>query len=1082
MNSACHPAANPPKRLRARWIALLVIALPFALLIAIVYEAETSTLQARWLTRFASTLSYKVEPGPTDAVLYPHEGPFDDRLGYIRLPRMIGRLQDGGGMRVEEQAVFSPALLRYAQSGLFPPFREKSRAGLTIIDEQQQALFQYRYPRRGYDDFEQIPNPVTQSLLYIENRYLLKEKHTQANPVVDWGRFLKAAIFKVGDAMNVDTPAAGGSTLATQIEKFRHSEDGLTTSISEKLRQIASASVRVYQQGIDTYPARRQLVLDYLNTVPLAAAPGFGEVNGLGDGLHVWFGADFDRTNDLLMSVDPESEVLEGQGLALRQVMALMIAQRRPTYYLLQNRDDLNQLTDAHLRLLGRKGVIGLELMEDALAQPLVFRNFRMAPAAQVNETNKGANAIRNRLVSQLGIPLYALDRLDLNVFTTLDKDLQQKITAHLRNLRDESVARQNGLVGEYLLRPGQSTELRYSFTLFERSGDRNRVRVQTDNTDIPFDINEGSKLELGSTAKLRVLATYLEVIAELHQRFAGAATEQLMLMRDPGRDALSRWVLEQLIATPELSLSSLLEGALERRYSASPAEGFFTGGGRHTFGNFKPEDNARAPTVREALQDSVNLPFVRMLRDIANYITYLQWNDVDRVLKDDSDTRRKEMLTRFIDREGSVFLWRFWVKYQGKPSQERLDTFLAGIQPTPVRLSVVYRYLFPEGSATDLAAFLSERMPQTDVSDAQVERLYKQYSADAYSLQDQGYLAKVHPLELWLLGYLENNEGATFKTLLDESKEQRQQVYNWLMRTKAKNARDSRVRTMLELEAFTEIHRRWKQLGYPFDQLVPSLASALGSSGDRPAALAELMGIILNDGKRLPTYRVNRLQFAEDTPYEVSLTYVPPTPTQVMRPEVAHALKVALADVVNKGTGRRLQGVFRHIDGTARVSGGKTGTGDNRLVTTSAGVKHKSRALSRTATLVFYIGDNHFGTLTAFVPGSEAKDFKFTSALPAQVLKGLAPILEPYLQKPEFEQAAQAKIEPEQVKPDQVKPEQVEPEQVEPEQVEQERVEQEQVEQEQVEQEQVEQEQVEQEQVEQEQVEQEQVEQEQVE
>jgi hypothetical protein len=35
-------------------------------------------------------------------------------------------------------------------------------------------------------------------------------------------------------------------------------------------------------------------------------------------------------------------------------------------------------------------------------------------------------------------------------------------------------------------------------------------VRVQTDSTDQPFDINEGSKLELGSTAKLRVLTTYL--------------------------------------------------------------------------------------------------------------------------------------------------------------------------------------------------------------------------------------------------------------------------------------------------------------------------------------------------------------------------------------------------------------------------------------------------------------------------------------------------------------------------------------------------------------------------------------------
>jgi len=47
----------------------------------------------------------------------------------------------------------------------------------------------------------------------------------------------------------------------------------------------------------------------------------------------------------------------------------------------------------------------------------------------------------------------------------------------------------------------------------------------------------------------------------------------------------------------------------------------------------------------------------------------------------------------------------------------------------------------------------------------------------------------------------------------------------------------------------------------------------------------------------------------------------------------------------------------------------------------------------------VFYLGDNHFGTLTAFVPGKAAEGFRFTSALPVQVLKGMAPILGPYLE-----------------------------------------------------------------------------------
>jgi hypothetical protein len=80
---------------------------------------------------------------------------------------------------------------------------------------------------------------------------------------------------------------------------------------------------------------------------------------------------------------------------------------------------------------------------------------------------------------------------------------------------------------------------------------------------------------------------------------------------------------------------------------------------------------------------------------------------------------------------------------------------------------------------------------------------------------------------------------------------------------------------------------------------------------------------------------------------------------------------------------------------------GGKTGTGDNRIETVGAGGRVlSSRAMNRTATFVFYLGPRHYGTLTAFVPGRAAESFRFTSALPVQVLKGMAPILMPYLEQ----------------------------------------------------------------------------------
>ena len=53
-----------------------------------------------------------------------------------------------------------------------------------------------------------------------------------------------------------------------------------------------------------------------------------------------------------------------------------------------------------------------------------------------------------------------------------------------------------------------------------------------------------------------------------------------------------------------------------------------------------------------------------------------------------------------------------------------------------------------------------------------------------------------------------------------------------------------------------------------------------------------------------------------------------------------------------------------------------------------------QSREVNRTATFVFYIGEHFFGTLTAFVHGPAAANYRFTSGLQVQVLKALAPVL----------------------------------------------------------------------------------------
>ncbi|HSK30324.1 MAG TPA: hypothetical protein VLA17_10200, partial [Candidatus Limnocylindria bacterium] len=111
--------------------------------------------------------------------------------------------------------------------------------------------------------------------------------------------------------------------------------------------------------------------------------------------------------------------------------------------------------------------------------------------------------------------------------------------------------------------------------------------------------------------------------------------------------------------------------------------------------------------------------------------------------------------------------------------------------------------------------------------------------------------------------------------------------------------------------------------------------------------------------------------------------------------PEVARTVRRAMAEVVERGTARRLSGAFTLSNGTTVAVGGKTGSGDNRFQTFGRGGELiASRATNRTATFVFYIGERHYGVITAYVQGREAENYSFTSALPVTLLKILAPAI----------------------------------------------------------------------------------------
>jgi len=256
-----------------------------------------------------------------------------------------------------------------------------------------------------------------------------------------------------------------------------------------------------------------------------------------------------------------------------------------------------------------------------------------------------------------------------------------------------------------------------------------------------------------------------------------------------------------------------------------------------------------------------------------------------------------------------------------------------------------------------------------------------------------------VHPLELWLVAYLRQHPNAVLSEVLSASTAERQTVYGWLFKTQRRRAQDKRIRSLLELQAFLEIHRSWQRLGYPFASMTPSLASAIGSSGDRPAALAKLMGIVVNGGLSYPTVLIDRVDFATDTPYETSLARAEVAGERVMSPEVAAVVRGAVVDVVEKGTARGLNPALQRDGSMRHIVGGKTGTGDHRYETFAPGGRLiESRVVERAATFVFLIDDRFFGTVTAYVAGPTAARYEFTSALPVRLLGILMPALSPLL------------------------------------------------------------------------------------
>jgi membrane peptidoglycan carboxypeptidase len=977
---------------------------------AVSLEIETSRLQAKLISSFGTRIDYTIESGASTRIRFPEDGPYDRRLGYAHLPVIIDGLTHHG-YSISSQARVSDAFLTATDLGLYPIYRAKNQAGLEILDRRDLLIYRARFPSAVYERFEDIPPLVWQTLLHIENRTLLDETTEFRNPAVEWPRFGRALVEQVLRKVGLPVIAPGASTLSTQLEKLRHSPGGRTDSPREKLRQMATASLRAYSDGPLTLAARKRIVRDYLNSMPLAAVDGHGEVIGLADGLAMWYGADFDSVNALLTAplAIADSARISAQAIAYRQVLSLILADRRPSFHLRQEtgRVALDRSVDNFLVHLAADSVITAELRDASLGVSTRIREgpVEIAPFSFVER--KAVNSVRSELLRRVGSrSLHDLDRFDLAVRSTFDGEVQTAVSSFLNEILAPSGVQSHGLQGYRLLASSDASDVAFAIVIYEATDEGNEIRIEADSFDGPFNVNSGSKLELGSSAKLRTLVTYLELVDELHGAYASLSPAELREMNVERGDNITAWAVNYLRRNPGAALRDMLDAAMRRTYSASTGEAFFTGGGMHVFSNFSSADDGRTVTVSDGFRRSVNLVFIRLMRDIVAYHVHRLPDSPTRMLTDMGDPRRMEYLARFADKEGIQFTSTYAARYRGKSEGEMWKEFTERHNLTPRRLAWAFRAVTPEADSLGFRGFM-RHYAGINLTDSQIQSLFASTDPEPFNWQDRGHLAGVHPLELWLLHLLRNNPDASWPEIVSEGTAVRQEVYQWLFRSGNRAGQNNRIRTLLEEEAFLGVHERWVRVGYPFESLVPSYATSIGSSADRPGALADLVGIVLRDGMKYPAVRINMLHFAAETPFETQLHSSPPSPDRVLSPQVAAVVREALLDVVENGTAVRARNSIILSDGTSLPIGGKTGTGDNRRqVLGLRGQVVGSHVLNRTSTLVFFIGDRHFGVITVYVDGPNAARYAFTSSLPAQILKTLGPTLKP-LFEPDHQEAS---------------------------------------------------------------------------
>lgn len=707
----------PPAKTRWPWPLKLAFAAAATGIVGFGTHAAYDELavSSSWQSKFFTKL-YKGDIfTQTVTTPPPAVGNTDVERGYSEIQR-IRKDAEAAGDKVSAQKPWKDR--RIGPLHLAPIFDRKPQTGITIYDMNGVKMYSGDTPHNFYTSYESIPDIIVQSFCLVEDKNICDQsKDPTFNAAINWWRATQAAAMGVGKKAGMVSKVEGGSTLPIQITKNDSWEKGRTRGFLDKAEQMLTASTEMYALGLDTRTQRKNKIVEYINTASFAGHPRFGEIKGVKDAMAILYGSkDYDEK---LRAMNDDAETAR----AFRQMFSLVMAVKMPDESLrsVKGYQALQERIDNFTKLLIDEKVITASFADKVIATKIDFSEIGKNPLLDAKPPrDKFVDSMRLAVMNKLKLNpvdgMYKLDRWDLQVMSTLDHAANAAVTAKLKSFNDPEVAKQYGLTGFQLLRPEAAPKVTWAITINERLPDGRVVtRVSTDTFKGSLDLNKGGRQNYGSTSKMRMATTFLEVIAELHDKHAAKTPEELKTIQIHPRDKLSRWAVNYLSnAENDTSLEAMQRAAISTIKYSGHRQGFFTGGGMNYPGNFDRREDHQSYSVQEALWESVNLSWYRISDDIEEY---MKWGrlGIDASILDDGEHTpeqkqlRQKYLEEFADFEGTVYSGRFWRQQRSRIASELAASLAKSGDDHKVHLTALYRGLYPESSFEEYAKFMNE-------------------------------------------------------------------------------------------------------------------------------------------------------------------------------------------------------------------------------------------------------------------------------------------------------------------------------------------------------------------------------------